>query len=153
MDHKNLTIVSLGNDDPIEPLIYTQLSWEEKLHLPYWRAQLSTGDNVYSKNGRRSWLELKSWLQINPSIYIVGLWFQFRDNIIEIGVGNRDYIFSHVANCYNNGPTFHHFLGGYLSSNKTALLRKYRMPELLFDGEEIRNLTDPTVIKGLIKGK
>lgn len=141
-------------EEEIVPAYVCQsLTAEETRNEPCWFAVLSDDTRVYSKVGQRSWLQLKSWLKENPSLFIKALYFQFRDNTIEVGYGPYEgYFFSHGVNCwYGTGVSQQTFIGGIV---KEGILyrKKYILPEMVLDenGHDNFPANTPEVQKGLI---
>lgn len=137
-------------DEIITPIIHTELNFEERLHYPRFEVTLSNGRIVYSKPNRRSWLELKSYLGENPSIYIVGLKFAFRDHVETIYTGEADYFFTNSLLAHYGGPTQYFYIGGYMEG-KVIRCFKYMIPEVYLKEEFTRSVDDPSVQDGLIK--
>lgn len=141
------------NDDDfiVEPYICTVLSPDEIRHEPGWIARLSDGITVYSKHGRRSWLELKQYLAENRNKWIVGLTFRFRDHCVDIHAGAADYFFAHGADGWLDGPTYNFYLGGIRVEDKVRVW-KYHVPALepADPFETWRELDNMTVKRGLI---
>lgn len=137
-------------DEIIEPAIYTSRNMEEYLHQSYWRVVLSDDRVVYSRANARSWLQLKAWLKENPSIYINGLWFGFRDHCEEIHVGKADYFFVMQYVAEYGGVEQFFYIGGF-REGETVICKKFRIPEVYFVEEQRRSLDDPSVVKGLIR--
>lgn len=133
----------------IEPHLHTERSMHEYIHEPYWRVVLSDDRSVYSHHNRRSWLELRSYLEQNPSIYIEGLWFGFRDHLEEICVGKADYFFVHSMLAEYGGSIQYFFIGGYRKDD-LVYCKKFRIPEIYFVEEAYRELDDLSVQRGLI---
>ena len=136
----------------VEPYICTSLDPEEWRGESRWEVIISCNDTrIYSKSGRRSWLELKEWLKIHPEIYIKELLFASRDNYQLVGRGQHNYFFANMASAwYGTGVTQQHFLGGYQVSENEVLVKKFNLPEVVFVEEEIRGINEDIVQRGLI---
>ncbi len=137
-------------EDVVLSYISTEVPSDEVRNEAGFYVLLSNGVTVYSRSGRRSWLELKQWLHENPNVHIVGLWFRFRDNVVEIAVGERDYFFSYASLAWAGGPTQSQFIGGYLEDGWVKR-KKYIVPEILLVEEDEISETAVHVQKGLIR--
>lgn len=138
--------------DIIEPHIVTELTFEEKLNNVRWEVTLSDGTVAYNHSCRRSWLQLKEWLNLRPAIRIVSLRFVFRDNIIEIYSGEAECFFTNAVIGEYGGPILHYFIGGFrLNGEDIVHCKKYMVPEMFLVEEEKRDLDDASVKKGLIR--
>ena len=137
-------------EDIIFPYIKTCRSTEEYMHHPYWKVILSNGQVVYSDANRRSWMELKSYLQVNPYQYIVKLEFGFRDNTEVVHSGEVDYFFTNSIIADYSGWTQKHFIGGYRDGN-IIKCKKYIIPEIYLYEQYERTLEDDSVKRGLIE--
>lgn len=144
----------MSDIDIIIPHIQTNLSFEERLHHTRWEVTLSDETIVYSHSSRRSWLELKAFLATRSDVWITSLKFAFRDNYVNVYVGEADYFFTHACVGEYGGPTYNYFIGGYrLAEEDVVICRKYLVPEMFLVEDERRGLDDPSVRKGLILGK
>ena len=137
--------------DLVEPYICLGLTSEELRNEPYWAAKLSTGPTVYSKHNRRSWLELKEWLKINPEVYIERLDFYFRDNHVHIATDKDGYFFSQGIQCWYGGTVQPYYVGGWVTNNILYRI-KYIVPEMVHLEHEDDNypITHPDIQRGLI---
>lgn len=139
----------------IQPYVCRELSAEEIRNEPHWQARLSDQSTVYSKVGHQSWLQLKSWLKENPSVFITGLWFCFRDHSEEVVIGPHDgYFLSHGVQAWHGTDITQQLLiGGYLKEN-TVYRKKYILPEIVFQEEDNFPANTPEMQRGLIlRGK
>lgn len=137
-------------NEVIYPIIHTSLTDDEKLHHPYWMVVLSNGIVVYSKSGRRSWLELKSWLHTHPVYNIVKLCFGFRSHTETVVEGpDKNYFFTYSMLADSVGWSQYYFIGGYQDGDR-VITRKYIVPEIFLVEEDSRSLDDPSVVRGLI---
>lgn len=137
--------------DVVDPYIQTSLSFEERLHASRWEVILSNNIVVYSNSNRRSWLELKAYLNKQPYIYITSLKFAFRDHNILIYEGRADYFLAHACVGEYGGPTYNYLIGGYKTKDMDKVYcKKYLVPEMFLVEEEYRDLKDASIIKGLI---
>jgi hypothetical protein len=144
-------MLSSDNDEVIQAYLHTSRSTDEYIHEPYWRVVLSDDRLVYSYRGRRSWLELRSYLAQNPSIYIKELSFGFRDHIETVHSGAADYFFVHsVLADYGSGWEIDFYVGGYRDGDK-VICKKFRIPEIFLVEESSRGLDDISVQRGLIE--
>lgn len=137
-------------EDIIDAYIQTELTAEQIRNEPHWQTMLSDGQTVHSVGHRRSWLELKEYLQQNPNLSITEMWLRFRDHYELIGKGRKNYLFSHAAMGMVGGPTNQYAIAGYQVDNNEVTIKKYILPEIVLVEEEQRSLDDPTVKKGLI---
>jgi hypothetical protein len=137
-------------DEVFEPIIFSELSFEEKLFNPYWFVTFGDDSRAYSKLNRRSWLELKSWLSINPDARIKALHFQFRDNCIEIGREAEGYFFSHNVQQFIGQSPQYAFVGGVVKDGYMKS-KKFMVPELVYkvDGDEEFPIDHPEISMGL----
>lgn len=143
----------LSSDNKIiVPQIYTKRTMDEYIHHPYWKVALSDGQIAYSQYDKSSWLQLKEWLKINPSIYIVGLWFGFRDHLEEIHTGQDDYFFTNCMLAEYGGGEQKFYIGGFFKDNRVHC-KKYRIPEIYLVEQSVRDLNDRSVRIGLIKNE
>lgn len=118
------------NDEIFEPIIHTSVSQEEIRNHILWIANLSDGTQVFHKQGRRSWLELKSWLKENPDIHITGLCFRFRDHFECFPAEQDGYFFSLGSQCFAGESTQQLQIGGYVKDG-IIYRKKYLTPELI----------------------
>lgn len=142
-------------EEVFQPIRYTELGQEELRNNVVFFATLSDGKRAYSKPGRRSWLELKTWLKENPSITMEALHFQFRDNYHEIGRGHEGYFFSHGIQCFFGCPEQYCFIGGYVKDGY-IFRQRFLTPELIAndDDRDVYPINHVEMQKGLyINGK
>ena len=131
------------------PIIQTEVSPDEIRHNVLFRAKLSNGQTAYSKEGRRSWLELKEWLKENPLIKITGLCISFRDHFKCLPSDKSGYFFSHGVQCWGGGPTQHTMIIGYIE-NDILYREKFIIPELISNGNDNFSINDYSIQNGLI---
>lgn len=138
------------NSEAITPRINTEITREAYIHTHYFKAVLSDGRFAYGRAGERSWLELKEYLCIHTDIHMVGLYLQFRDHVVEIAVGDRDYFLTQSVSCwYGSDVSQYHYLAGYREGDFVKI-DKYIVPELVYVSTEYRSIDDDTVKQGLI---
>lgn len=137
-------------DDIIESYIVTSRSSEEHLYNPYIKVFLSDEQIVYSKPGRRSWLELKQYLCKHQDIYITKLEFGFRDHTEQVHSGEADYFFTNSIIANDIGWYQEFYIGGYRDGD-TVKCKKFMIPEIYLVEEDERPLDDHSVIRGLIR--
>lgn len=115
---------------------------------PRWIAHLSNGERIIQDDGRpgvnppQAWLRLKEYCRQN-SLSVVNLTLQFRSHHEAPLPANAEayYFINKVAAVYG-GPTLGFFLVGALTEDGKLRVQHWKVPELVYFGEETRKLED-----------
>jgi hypothetical protein len=135
-----------------KPIIYTSLSSDELRNEPIWQANLTNGLTAHHKHEQKAWLQLKSWLRVNPDVFIKDLYFRFRDNFVHIASDSDAYFFSHGVQCWYGASSEALFIGG---SFRDGLIHRktYKIPELVHqeDRDDFYEIDNSKIELGLIR--
>ena len=135
-------------------MICTSVSNYDIIGNVLWCAELSDGTTAYrndSDDQVDSWLRLKEYLAENPGLIITRFYFRFRDNYVGIEADKSAWFFTKaVSGWQGSSIAQHHFYGGYAIDENQILIKKFITPELVLQEEEIRDINDPTIQRGLI---
>ena len=112
-----------------------------------WIATLSDGTRVYQDDERpgletsSAWIRLREYLAERPELKIDNMVIQFRSNMIHVNDGPVDGFF--FCKAALGSPVMPKTVGFFVVGTiKNGILktRKYRVPELLLDCEEERDI-------------
>tara|TARA_R100000008_G_C3585401_1_gene171862 strand:- start:3312 stop:3794 length:483 start_codon:yes stop_codon:yes gene_type:complete len=114
---------------------------------PMWIVELSNGETVYQDDGRpgitppSAWERLKIYCDAND-LHITKMSFKNRSHLETVGEGDDGYFFCKAAGAFLFGDeTVHSFVVGRLSEGK-LYARKWRMPEVIPEAIEERNISE-----------
>lgn len=109
-----------------------------------WEVTLSDGTKVYQddeRQGRPSWLNLKEYLTLHPTLAIAKMFMGFRDNVIILPDNAEGYFFTYGLLASWGEWEKHRFLVGTLK-DKIVTINSYELPEVGHLGEETRTLEE-----------
>jgi hypothetical protein len=121
---------------------------------PKWLAHLSNGEIIYQDDGRegeepsQAWLRLSNYCEYNK-LYIKNLTLQFRSHHeAPLPANAKGYYFINMITAVQGGPMFDFFIVGHMTEPNKVIAQYWKIPELLFCGEEERfvSITDPSLI-------
>ena len=126
---------------------------------PIWTVTLSNGESVYQDDDRpdvypeSAWARLKIYCEEND-LHITDMKIRNKGNVQSIESNCDGYFFCKGAGAFLfGGETVHSFVIGVLKDN-TLHVRKWRLPELIFEMEERRDPSKSTesliVKKGIL---
>ena len=111
---------------------------------PIWMVTLSNGESVYQDDDRpdvypeSAWARLKIYCEEND-LHITDMKIRNKGNVQSIESNCDGYFFCKGAGAFLfGGETVHSFVIGILKDN-TLHVRKWRLPELIFEMEERRD--------------
>lgn len=110
-----------------------------------WIITLSDGRKVYQDDERpglsepSTWKRLKTFLQENPELSVIGMTVGFRDNIINVGDNADGYYFCKAAlGDLFSGANMGFYVCGTLKDGELHVKRR-KIPELIVVEEEQRD--------------
>jgi len=120
---------------------------------PRWIVTLNDGRKVYQDDDRpglepSAWLRLQQYIYENAvqtvcyrfnSVFITGMYLQFRSHIEHLPSNMDGYFFCKGMTAFMAGPTVGTYNTGYLSGDK-VIVTKWRIPELISIGDDIRDV-------------
>ena len=109
-----------------------------------WIVELSNGQTVFQDDSRpdvypeSAWIRLKQYCK-NENVYIDSMRLQFRSNEIDIGSGADGYYFCKGVSAFmTTNITNHLYIAGILD-NDVVRVSRWKVPELIKEGTELRN--------------
>lgn len=116
-----------------------------------WIAYLSDGRKVYQDDFREyefnderrysTWVRLKHFCE-KEKIDIVGMLLQFRTNKIALEENADGYYFcKSVLGAFGMERNIHFFVTGHVKNNKIHI-KRWQIPELVIDSEEVREIKE-----------
>ena len=125
----------------------SELSQEKLEGDPMWVVTLSNGLTVYNDDGRTdvepasAWLRLQEYCRKND-LTIQTFRLRFRSHWEHAPANKDGYIFCYSAlGSLFSDHTIGFYIIGYLENGK-LIVQKWRVPELILDSTEERNLED-----------
>ena len=121
-----------------------------------WLVELNDGTLCYQDDGREDtaisgWERLRNY-RLSTGKWIVGLYLQFRRETIALPTGKDGYYFCNAALSWlNSNTTFHYYVAGYVEGGK-IIAKKYKIPELILDEEDVREIREDDVCL-ILKGQ
>ena len=114
---------------------------------PMWIVELSNGETVYQDDDRpgieppSAWKRLKIYCDAHD-VHVVKMNVKNRSHMENVGEGDDGYFFCKSAGAFLFGDeTIHSFVVGKLKDGK-LFTRKWRMPEVIPEGVEKRNIVE-----------
>ena len=111
-----------------------------------WVATLNDNTIVYQDDYRPGAYPESAWLRLrqhclDKNKYITNIYFKFRSHLEHIPSHKDGYLFLKGALAGFGGPTLGYYIIGYIDNNK-LYVDKYKVPELLKEYSEERNIDD-----------
>ena len=108
-----------------------------------WVVTLNDGTKVYSYDGRilpgSDWVRLKEYCN-DMNRYITDMYIHFRSNTVSLPSNKDGYFFRRsVLGGFGMEKSEEFMLIGYIENDK-VVVKKYRIPEMLFQYNEIREI-------------
>lgn len=108
-----------------------------------WIVELSNGQRFVQYDvEERSWDTLRDYCY-NNNVYITDMWVRFRSHWEYVGNGREcdGFFFVNGIQQYIGMPPSNYLVVGYVKNNKVYSVR-YKVPELIKDDHQIRNIND-----------
>ncbi len=124
-----------------------------------WLVELNDGTLCYQDDGRPdlpptvvgSWIRLRNFCEVN-NLHIKAMYLQFRRETVALPPGKDGYYFCNaVLSWLNDNRTFHYYVVGYVE-NGVVLTKKYKIPELIVEEEDTREIRENDMCL-ILKGK
>lgn len=113
-----------------------------------WIATLSNGERIIQDDYRpdvlpqSAWLRLKKYCELN-SVNIESMYLQFRSHIEHVPAGKQGYYFCRaVLGEWGAPKSFNMYNVGVVHDNGDVEVTKWRTPELIPIGSEIRTIEE-----------
>ena len=114
---------------------------------PMWIVELSNGETVYQDDDRPGIEPASAWKRLNTycdahDVHVVKMNVKNRSHMENVGEGDDGYFFCKCAGAFLFGDeTEHSFVVGKLNDGK-LFTRKWRMPEVIPESVEERNVVE-----------
>lgn len=113
----------------------------------HWIAHLSNGEKIFQDDGRpgmdppQAWLRLKDYCR-QQMLSVVNLTLRFRSHFeTPLPADAPGYYFINKIVAIQGGPTIGFYLIGHVEDNQIRL-QHWKIPELMFFGEEYRPIKE-----------
>lgn len=143
----NLKIASI---DPIVTTTESEYVASRREGHTRWLVELNDGTLCYQDDGRPDCPEISGWIRLrqyclNEGKWIKAMYLQFRTETVALPPNKDGYYFCNsVLSWLNSDKTFHYFVAGYEQDGK-VYAKKYKIPELLLEEEDVRTVSDDDV--------
>lgn len=120
---------------------------ERMMGSTVWVVKLNDETIVYQDDDRNypgdsAWLRLKQYCEQNQK-YIISMYLKFRSHVEHLPDNKEGYSFiKSLRGFYSSELQYHFYNCGYLHDDGSFIFEKWKVPELLMDLKEARNLDD-----------